>query len=104
MEKAAGLLQEQLLYFNPPLLIRKVFVAIELVAKPLLDTYKYFTNKQRWVEIQELFLEEASSLFHISKTPLLENTMHVGLSSLKSVFWQNYHQEQKDQSKIQLGE
>ena len=68
------------------------------------DSYKYFTNKQRWIEIQELFLEEASSLFHISKTPLLENTMHVGLSSLKSVFWQNYHQEQKDQSKIQLGE
>ena len=49
-------------------------------------------------------MEEASSLFHISKTPLLENTLHVGLSSLKTVFWQNYHQEQKDQAKIQLGE
>ena len=40
MEKAAGLLQEQLLDFNPPLLIRKVPVAIKFVSKSLLDTYE----------------------------------------------------------------
>ena len=38
MEEGAGLLQKQLLYFDPPLLIREVSVAIEFVAEALLNT------------------------------------------------------------------
>jgi hypothetical protein len=49
-------------------------------------TYKYFTNEQRWIEIQELFLEEANKLFHLSKVPILENSLQVGLSTIKTVF------------------
>lgn len=38
------------------------------------NTFKYFTNEQRWVEIHKLFLEEANNLFHLTKIPIIENS------------------------------
>ena len=38
-------------------------------------TYKYFVNEQRWIEIHELFLEEANKLFHLTKVPMIENQL-----------------------------
>ncbi len=50
------------------------------------ESYNYFVNRQRWEDIQDLFLKESFQLFHLPRTPLLENMVHVGLSSMKTVF------------------
>ena len=42
---------------------------------PKCDKYRYFTNRERWFEVQELFLEEAYKLYHISRTPMIENVI-----------------------------
>jgi hypothetical protein len=37
--------------------------------------FKYFVNIQRWIEIKELFSEEAFNLYHISRPPILQNVL-----------------------------
>ena len=37
------------------------------------DTYRYFIDLQRWMDLKKMFLQEASSLFHIETTPMLQN-------------------------------
>ena len=50
------------------------------------ETYKYFTHSQRWVDLQAMFLSEATELFHVQEIPMLTNAIQVGISSMKTVF------------------
>jgi hypothetical protein len=50
-------------------------LAIAAAQRKKYETYRYFTHDQRWKEIQALFLEEATSLFHLSKAPMIENAL-----------------------------
>ena len=37
------------------------------------------------MELKELFAEEACKLYHINRTPLINNVLQVGISSMKTV-------------------
>lgn len=50
------------------------------------EKFLYFTNLQRWIELKELFTDEACKLYHINRTPLINNVLQVGISSMKTVY------------------
>lgn len=50
------------------------------------EKFLYFTNIQRWIELKELFTDEACKLYHINRTPLINNVLQVGISSMKTVY------------------
>jgi hypothetical protein len=50
------------------------------------EKFLYFTNIQRWIELKELFTDEACKLYHINRTPLINNVLQVGISCMKTVY------------------
>lgn len=70
-------------------------IALQAQRRNRNEKFLYFTNIQRWIELKELFTDEACKLYHINRTPLINNVLQVGISSMKTVYCGTEKKESK---------
>lgn len=75
-------------------------VAFPPESRKTLKVYIYWTAKERWEELANIFTKEAHSLFGMEPEPLLNHALQTGIPVLQTIFCDVAERESDDTATI----